>query len=86
MKQKYTEEEIVKEERALSPRELKKKERLESAEKRRKARQKDKVARFAGAILLGMILLLGFLLWVAGEIKTEVPVPVGSGQGSVMVR
>jgi uncharacterized membrane protein len=63
----------VEQEIVLSPRELKKQEREASAAKRRKARQKDKVARFSGIILLGMILFIGFLLWVAGEMRTEVP-------------
>jgi cytoskeletal protein RodZ len=67
--QQVIEEEVQEEE--LSPRELKKQERQASAEKRKKARQKDKVARFAGIILLGMILLVGFLLWVAGEMQQE---------------
>lgn len=53
-------------EKELSPKEIKRRERQEGVEKRRKARQKDKVARFAGAILLGMLLLVGFLLWVGG--------------------
>lgn len=80
-------------EEELSPRELKKQEREASAQKRRKARQKDKVARFSGIILLGMILLIGFLLWVAGEMRGEVipshqntTLPFEPGVESIRVR
>ena len=74
-------------EEELSPRELKKQERQASALKRQKARQKDKVARFAGIILLGMMLLIGFLLWVAGEMGQErINVPVENKQDTFRVR
>jgi len=56
-------------EEKLSAKEIKKRERMGRVEKRRKARQKDKVARFAGIILLGMVLIIGFLLWVSGEMR-----------------
>ena len=39
----------------------------ESAERRRAAKRKDKVARWGGIILLGLIMFVGFLLWVSGE-------------------
>ncbi len=55
----------------LSEKELKKLERQEGVEKRRKARQKDKVARFAGIIMLGMVLFIGFLLLILGEIQSS---------------
>jgi len=41
----------------------------ESREKRRTAKQKDKVARWGGIILLGLIMFVGFLLWISGEMK-----------------
>lgn len=73
MKKKKSENEEIEEtqEEELSEKEQKKLERKAGVEKRKKARQKDKVARFAGIILLGMILLIGFLLWVAGEMQSE---------------
>ena len=43
----------------------------ESREKRRTAKQKDKVARWGGIILLGLIMFVGFLLWVSGEMKQD---------------
>ncbi|PIW06802.1 hypothetical protein COW38_04200 [Candidatus Collierbacteria bacterium CG17_big_fil_post_rev_8_21_14_2_50_45_7] len=43
----------------------------ESREKRRTAKQKDKVARWGGLILLGLIMFVGFLLWVSGEMKQD---------------
>ncbi|EKD80718.1 MAG: hypothetical protein ACD_40C00028G0001 [uncultured bacterium] len=46
-----------------------KKRKRESVEKRKHAKKMDKVERWSGMILLGMILLIGFLLWVAGEMK-----------------
>ena len=43
----------------------------ESREKRRTAKQKDKVARWGGLILLGLIMFVGFLLWGSGEMKQD---------------
>jgi len=43
----------------------------ESREKRRTAKQKDKVARWGGIILLGLIMFVGFLLWISGEMKQD---------------
>ncbi len=53
----------------LSEKDLKKKKREEGKERRKKAKKMDKVERWSGMILLGMILLIGFLLWVAGEMR-----------------
>lgn len=39
----------------------------ESVEKRKKQKKQDRVARWSGFILLLMVMLLGFVLWVAGE-------------------
>lgn len=46
----------------------KKKRRGEGVAKRKALKQKDKVARWSGFILLLLVLIFGFLLWVAGEI------------------
>ena len=43
----------------------------ESREKRRTAKQKDKVARWGGLILPGLIMFVGFLMWVSGEMKQD---------------
>lgn len=55
----------------LSEKEIKKQKRIEAAEKRKNARRKDKVARWGGVILLGLIMFVGFLLWVSGEMQSE---------------
>jgi hypothetical protein len=85
----------------LSEKELKKKKQKESVEKRKNAKRKDKVARWGGIILLGLIMFIGFLLWVFGEMSSETvtpPVnnqlyqqnqttlPIPSQKGSVIVR
>lgn len=82
------------EEVELSERELKKLKHKESVEKRKDAKRKDKVARWGGLILLGLIMFVGFLLWVSGEMKSEgnIPknqntnIPTGASSGSVIVR
>ncbi len=63
------------EEVELSDKELKKQKQKESAEKRKNARKKDKVARWGGIILLGLMMFVGFLLLVFGEMTNEVPRP-----------
>lgn len=63
----------------LSEKELKKKKQKESVEKRKNARRKDKVARWGGIILLGLMMFVGFLLWVFGEMSSE-----GSDHGQVI--
>lgn len=65
----------------LSEKELKKLKQKESVEKRKNAKKKDKIARWGGLILLGLIMFIGFLLWVSGEMKQEV-----TGVGTVIVR
>ena len=42
--------------------------RKESAERRRGQKKKDKIARWSGFILLLLVMLVGFLLWIAGEL------------------
>lgn len=67
----------------LSEKELKKKKQKESVEKRKNAKRKDKVARWGGIILLGLIMFSGFLLWVFGEMSqdsTTPPAPLGVSQ------
>lgn len=64
-------EEIEEEEVELTEKEQKKKKQKEGAEKRKNAKKKDKVARWGGLILLGLVMFVGFLLWVSGEMKQE---------------
>jgi len=73
----------------LSEKELKKQKRQEAVEKRRNARKKDKVTRWGGLILLGLVMFAGFLLWVSGEMKSDPTTPAatqGQGVESVIVR
>jgi hypothetical protein len=74
-KKEEIEEELDEEQDAaepeLSEKELKKKKQKESVEKRKNAKRKDKVARWGGIILLGLIMFTGFLLWVFGEMSQE---------------
>lgn len=44
-----------------------------SVEKRKKAKEMDRAARWSGFVLLIIMMFVGFLLWVAGEMKTELP-------------
>lgn len=96
MRKKRDEEEIEEvEEVELSEKELKKLKQKESAEKRKSARKKDKVARWGGIILLGLIMFVGFLLLVFGEMTNEAPrstqdsnmlSPTQSQSGTIIVR
>lgn len=43
--------------------------RKEGVERRKIAKKKDKIARWSGFILLLVVVMLGFLLWIAGEIR-----------------
>lgn len=77
----------------LSEKEQKKLKQKEAVEKRKNAKRKDKVARWGGIILLGLMMFVGFLLWVAGEMKTENKplnqydiTPPQSQSGSVIVK
>lgn len=51
--------------------EEKKTKRQEAASKRRSSKKKDKAARWSGMILFVVLLFVGFLMWVAGEVKEE---------------
>lgn len=55
----------------------------ESVEKRRKAKKKDKMARWSGMILFLSLLIAGFLMWVAGEVKVD-PVVKSPSQSRVV--
>lgn len=83
MRKKRDDVEEVDEEQVeeLSEKEQKKLKQKESVEKRKNARKKDKVARWGGLILLGLIMFVGFLLWVSGEIKQD-----GQGTSSIIVK
>lgn len=77
------------EESELSEKEQKKLKHKEAIEKRKNAKRKDKVARWGGIILLGLIMFVGFLLWVSGEMNNPSPSATewqGSKNGSVIVR
>ncbi len=63
MKKKVEEDELTEEEAKVDE----KKSRRESVEKRKARKKIDRVARFAGLILLFVVVIVGFLLWVAGE-------------------
>lgn len=63
--------EEVEEVEELSEKEQKKLKHKEATEKRKNAKRKDKVARWGGVILLGLIMFIGFLLWVSGEMKID---------------
>ncbi len=75
-------EEIEEEESELSEKDLKKKKQKEGAEKRKNAKKKDKVARWGGLILLGLVMFVGFLLWVSGEMKAD-PTTLPPTQGRI---
>jgi hypothetical protein len=84
-------EEVEEEAPELSEKELKKKKISESREKRKNARRKDKVARWGGIILLGLMMFVGFLLWVSGEMREEssTSTPIGTGvesKSSIIVK
>lgn len=77
----------------LSEKEIKKRKQREGIEKRKNLKRKDKVARWGGIILLGLFMFIGFLLWVAGEMKQEVKslnqdtiTPFESQKSSVIVK
>lgn len=73
------EEDVETGEEELSPKELKKKQHNASVQKRKEARRRDKVARWGGVILLGLMMFVGFLLWVAGEMQQEEQATVQTG-------
>ena len=48
-----------------------KKKRSESVEKRKKAKEMDRAARWSGLVMLVVLMMVGFLLWVSGEMRKE---------------
>lgn len=62
-----------------SAQDKKKTAREEKAEQRKKAKKQDKMARWSGMILFVILLIIGFLLWVSGEVKSP---SAGSGRVS----
>lgn len=43
----------------------------ESVEKRKRLKREDKAARWSGMILLVTLLIVGFLLWITGEVRKQ---------------
>jgi len=58
--------------------EEKKKTREEKAAKRRQIKKQDQLARWSGLMLLVVVMMIGFVLWVVGEMGEEAikPIPV----------
>jgi uncharacterized membrane protein len=70
MKRKDKEEDQIIEEEADEKTESKAK-RKEGVERRKTAKKKDKIARWSGFILLLVVITMGFLMWIAGEIQSN---------------
>jgi uncharacterized protein HemX len=104
MKRKHeeVEESVVAEETIeVDGKEVRRAKREERLAKKKKAKQKERQARFAGLILLFVVLFVGFCLYVLGEIRSEDgratsrypdPTPVGRSlspsveQGTIRIR
>jgi uncharacterized membrane protein len=93
MKRQKDEIEEVEEVEERSAEELKKERRKEGMEKRKNAKKRDKVARWGGLILFGLIVFVGFLMWVFGEMSLENTstyqsndAPIEIHEGSVIVQ
>lgn len=43
--------------------------RKEGVERRKSTKKKDRIARWSGFILLFVVITVGFLLWIAGEMR-----------------
>ncbi len=69
MKRRDKEEDQIVEEEVDEKAEAKAK-RKEGVERRKTAKKKDKIARWSGFILLLVVVTLGFLLWIAGEMRS----------------
>lgn len=81
---KKAEDEVNKE---VETKEEKKKAREERAEKRKQAKKQDKLARWSGLIMLLILMMMGFLLWVGGEVGVETGVKrPGGSQSSTQPR
>lgn len=70
MKRKDKEEDQIIEEEVDEKTESKAK-RKEGVERRKTAKKKDKIARWSGFILLLVVITMGFLMWIAGEIQSN---------------
>ena len=70
MKKRDKEEDQIVEEEVGEKAEAKAK-RKEGVERRKTAKKKDKIARWSGFILLLVVVTLGFLLWIAGEMRSS---------------
>lgn len=70
MKRKDKEEDQIIEEEVEEKTESKAK-RKEGVERRKTAKKKDKIARWSGFILLLVVITMGFLMWIAGEIQSN---------------
>lgn len=70
MKRKDREEDQIIEEEVEEKTESKTK-RKEGVERRKTAKKKDKIARWSGFILLLVVITMGFLMWIAGEIQSN---------------
>lgn len=68
MKKKEIEEEKIIQEEVVGKIDAKAK-RKEGVERRKSAKKKDKIARWSGFILLFVVITIGFLLWIAGEMR-----------------
>ena len=68
MKRKDKDEDQIIEEEVDEKTESKAK-RKEGVERRKTAKKKDKIARWSGFILLLVVITMGFLMWIAGEIQ-----------------
>lgn len=67
----YTED--IEETAEPDEKELKKKKREEKKEKRLKRKKQDKAARWAGTVMLFVIMIVGFLLWISGQLRSGTP-------------
>lgn len=92
-KREVEEVEEIEQVEELSEKEVKKLKRKESVEKRKNAKKKDKIARWGGLILLGLVMFVGFLLLVSGQMKSETKSlnqnynsPYESGTSSVILK
>lgn len=70
MKRKDKDEDQIIEEEVDEKTESKAK-RKEGVERRKTAKKKDKIARWSGFILLLVVITMGFLMWIAGEIQSN---------------
>lgn len=65
---KVIEEQPELEER-VDPKEVQKRVRQEKAEKRKRVKKQDRLVRWSGMILFLVLLVIGLLMWVSGEVN-----------------